>query len=212
MCGRYSIGNEIQELSEKHQIDMPDGFRPSYNAAPGQQMPVVTNTKPGLFSLIHWGIQPFWAQNDSKRLINARAETVGEKATFKKSFHQRRCLVAADGYYEWMNSSDGKIPYRITRQDTAAFFLAGIWDTNQEDQPGYAVITTQASPSIAHIHDRMPVILDDAAVDFWCSDTQDYDGLLDVLRPFEDKKLDAYVVSKKVNRVGNNEAALREPA
>ncbi len=212
MCGRYSIGNEIQELSEKYQIRMPEGFKPSYNAAPGQLLPVVTNTKPDLFSLVYWGIQPFWATNDSKRLINARAETVGEKATFKKSFHQRRCLVAADGYYEWLKGADGKTPHRITRLDTAAFFLAGIWDTDRAGQPGYAVITTQASPSIAHMHDRMPVILADTAVDFWCSDTEDYEGLLAVLRPFDDKKLETYAVSKKINRVGNNEAALRDPA
>lgn len=211
MCGRYSIGNEIQELADAHKIALPANFEPSYNAAPGQQLPVVSQRKPGLFSLMLWGIQPFWAKEDSKRLINARAETVGEKATFKKSFRQRRCLVAADGYYEWMKGPDGKTPYRIARKDTDAFFLAGIWDVDREGQEGYAIITTQASPSVSHIHDRMPVILAREAVDFWCSDTEDYEGLQQVLRPFDDARLKAYAVSKKVNWVGNNEADLREP-
>ena len=212
MCGRYSIGNEIQDLAKRYKLKVPEGFDASYNAAPGQPLPIVSKGENNSFSMVHWGIQPFWAKDSSKRLINARAETVGEKATFKKSFQQGRCLVAADGYYEWMKGPDGKTPYRITRTDTNAFFLAGIWDTDQQGQPAYAIITTQASPSVAQIHERMPVMLTDEAVDFWCSDTEDYKGLLDVLRPFDDQKLASYAVSKKVNWVGNNEASLREPA
>lgn len=210
MCGRYSIGDEIQELAREYKLQEPAGFRATYNAAPGQDLPVVSNRKKQAFSLYHWGILPFWAKDSSKRLINARAETVGEKATFKKSFQQRRCLVPADGYYEWMKGPEGKTPYRICRTDTPAFFLAGIWDTEDNGSHDFAIITSEASPSIAHIHDRMPVILADAAIAFWLSDTADYEGLQDVMRPFPDKYLKAYPVSRAVNRVSNNEEALRQ--
>jgi putative SOS response-associated peptidase YedK len=210
MCGRYSIGNEIQELASEYKLKVPDNFRASYNAAPGQDLPVLSNQSTRAFTLCQWGIVPFWAKESSKRLINARAETVGEKATFKMSFQKRRCLVPADGYYEWMKGPEGKIPYRICRTDTPAFFLAGIWDTEEDGNTDFAIITTEASHSVAHIHERMPVILADEAVSFWLSDTGDYEGLLDILRPFPDDLLRAYPVSKAVNRVGNNEAALRE--
>jgi len=211
MCGRYSIGDEIKELAQQHDYSIPSDFDPTYNAAPGQSLPVLSHPHPNAFSLMHWGIQPFWAKDQSKRLINARAETVAEKASFKKSFQQRRCLIAADGYYEWMKGPDGKTPYRIFRKDAPAFFLAGIWDTNDEGKAYFAIITSEASPSIAHIHDRMPVILEDDAVVFWLSDSEDFAGLQDILRPFDDQQLQAYSVSKAVNRVSNNLPSLREP-
>jgi len=211
MCGRYSIGNEIQSLAQEYNLQPPGDFHATYNAAPGQDLPVVTNQRTKVFSLVNWGIVPFWAKDSSKRLINARAETVAEKATFKKAFQRRRCLVPADGYYEWMKGPDGKTPYRIFRKDAPAFFLAGIWDTNDEGKAYFAIITSEASPSIAHIHDRMPVILEDDAVVFWLSDSEDFAGLQDILRPFDDQQLQAYSVSKAVNRVSNNLPSLREP-
>jgi len=210
MCGRYSIGDEIKELAQQHDYSIPSDFDPTYNAAPGQSLPVLSHPHPNAFSLMHWGIQPFWAKDQSKRLINARAETVAEKASFKKSFQQRRCLIAADGYYEWMKTPEGKVPYRITRNDAPAFLMAGIWDKDHEGQPAFAIITTQASESITHIHDRMPVLLHDEALALWQSDTEDYPGLVDLLRPFDDDRLEAFTVSKKVNWVGNNEEYLRK--
>lgn len=212
MCGRYSIGAEIQALSQRLKLQLPPDFEPNYNAAPSQQLPVVSNYRPGFFSYFQWGIVPFWAKDEQKRLINARAETILEKATFKKSFKTRRCLVAADGYYEWMKTKEGKIPYRICLESDQPFVFAGIWDRQNDfiDETDFCIITTAASPSIEHIHNRMPVILHPEAIDFWLSDTEDYEGLHDVLRPMEDKDIKAYQVSKKVNHVQNNEAALTE--
>jgi len=211
MCGRYSIGNEIQELAEKHKMKVPSDFQPTYNAAPGQDLPVVSNQNSSAFSWFHWGTVPFWAKDSSKRLINARAETVAEKPTFKQSFQKRRCLIPADSYYEWMKSPEGKTPYRILCSDASAFFLAGIWDTEDSGPANFAIITSQASPSIANIHDRMPVMLVDEAISLWLSDTEDWEGLQDILRPYDSQKLRAYPISTEINRVRNNEAGLREP-
>jgi putative SOS response-associated peptidase YedK len=211
MCGRYSIGNEIEQLARQHQLKVPDTFAPAYNAAPGQELPVFSMLNQNAFNLFHWGIHPFWAKSERQRLINARAETIAEKVTFKEAFSKRRCLVAGDGYYEWMKASEGKVPYRICLRDEQPFFFAGIWEQKQDYiLQDFAIITTRASPSIAHIHDRMPVILQHEAIDFWLSDTEDIPGLLDILRPLEDRQLKAYQVSKKVNWVGNNSAGLRE--
>ncbi|WPP52069.1 SOS response-associated peptidase [Catalinimonas niigatensis] len=213
MCGRYSIGAEIETLAQMLDVKVPEDFEPNYNAAPSQKLPVVSNHQPSSFRLYPWGIVPFWAKADQKRLINARAETILEKATFKKSFKTRRCLVAADGYYEWMKNKGGKVPYRICLENDKPFVFAGIWDAPDEDegQAGFCIITTAASPSVAHIHDRMPVILHPEAISIWLSDTEDYEGLQDMLRPMEDKLIKAYPVSKQVNSVQNNDSSLRVP-
>ena len=216
MCGRYSIGPEIETLVEKLNVALPPDFSPHYNAAPSQHLPVVSNQHPGQVTLYQWGLIPFWAKNPSgQRLINARSETVHEKSTFKRAFRSKRCLVPAGGYYEWKKTPQGKEPYRIILADESPFVFAGIWQTPSEQSatqtPEYCIITTQAPTSIKNIHDRMPVILDKAAWDFWLSDTEDSEGLQDILRPIEDNKLQAYPVSKRVNNVQNDDAKLINP-
>ena len=218
MCGRYSIGPEVASLAEKLKSALPSEFVPHYNAAPSQHLPVVSNQQPGRVAMYQWGMVPFWAKEGagSKQLINARAETVNEKSTFKRAFRTHRCLVLASGYYEWKKVSKGKEPYRITLADASPFVFAGIWQEPNENSnnevPEYCIITTQAPKAIADIHDRMPVILDPAAWDFWMSDTEDYEGLQDVLRPLADKQVQAYTVSKRVNNVQNDDETLIEPA
>ena len=218
MCGRYSIGPEVATLAEKLKVALPPDFAPHFNAAPSQRLPVISNQQPGRVAMYQWGMTPFWAKeaSGSQRLINARAETVHEKSTFKRAFRTHRCLVLADGYYEWKKTAQGKVPYRITLADTSPFLFAGIWQEPNEgsdsDVPEYCIITTQAPKAIADIHDRMPVILDSAGWDFWLSDTEDYEGLQDVLRPLPDDQLQAYTVSKRVNNVQNDDAQLIEPA
>ncbi|MEM8965721.1 MAG: SOS response-associated peptidase [Bacteroidota bacterium] len=215
MCGRYSIGPEIESLIEKLNVALPPDFAPHYNAAPSQHLPVVSNQYLGQVVLYQWGMIPFWAKSPGQRLINARAETVNEKSVFKRAFRSQRCLVLADGYYEWKKTPQGKEPYRIVLTDQSPFVFAGIWQMPGElsatGTPEYCVITTQAPFSIKDIHDRMPVILDEAAWDFWLSDTEDDEGLQDILRPLEDDQLQAYLVSKRVNNVQNDDAELIEP-
>ncbi len=216
MCGRYSIGPEIETLVEKLKVALPPDFAPHYNAAPSQHLPIVSNRHLGQIILYQWGMIPSWAKNSSgQRLINARSETVHEKNTFKRAFRSQRCLVPAGGYYEWKKTSQGKEPYRIVLADKSPFVFAGIWQPSSElsatQTPEYCIITTQAPNSIRDIHDRMPVILDKAAWDFWLSDTEDEEGLHDILRPLGDNKLQAYPVSKRVNNVQNDDVELVEP-
>ncbi len=213
MCGRYSIGNDIQQIGQELNVTLPPAFTPRYNAAPSQALPVVSNAQRQQVAWYQWGIIPFWAKEKGQRLINARAETVAEKSTFKKSFRQRRCLVFADGYYEWKKTPEGKVPHRLVLHDRRPFVFAGIWDEHADQNTGevlhdFCIITTAASPSIAHIHDRMPVILLKETREFWLADTEDYAGLTDILRPLEDGQIEAYEVSKRVNSVQNDDEDL----
>lgn len=214
MCGRYSIGTDIQQIADELQAEVPQNFHPKYNAAPSQSLPVIGNTNRYKMMLYEWGIIPPWIKEgeNSKRLINARAETVNEKGTFKHAFRKRRCLVPADGYYEWKKTDQGKVPYRIVLNSGHPFVFAGLWSTHQHESGDeihdFCIITTRATPHISHIHDRMPVILEKDCWDFWLSDTEDEEGLLDILRPLEEEKLKAYVVSKKINNVQNDHPEL----
>lgn len=214
MCGRYSIGTDIQQIANELKAEVPEDFRPKYNAAPSQLLPVVGNNHRKKVMLYEWGIIPHWIREgeQSKRLINARAETVNEKGTFKHAFHKRRCLVPADGYYEWKKTDQGKVPYRIVLNHEQPFVFAGLWSTHQNengnDVRDFCIITTRAADNIAHIHDRMPVILEKESWDFWLSDTEDEEGLLDILRPLKESKLKSYIVSKRVNNVQNDDPEL----
>ena len=215
MCGRYSIGNDIKQIAQELGVDPPQKFTPRYNAAPSQALPVVSSAQRQQVALYEWGVIPFWAKEKGQRLINARAETVAEKSTFKKSFQQRRCLVLADGYYEWKKTAAGKVPHRLVLADEHPFVFAGIWDEHTNKSTGevlrdFCIITTAASPNIAHIHDRMPVILTKESWDFWLADTEDYEGLSDVLRPLAEGAVKAYEVSKRVNNVQNDEEDLTQ--
>lgn len=214
MCGRYTISTPAEKLAQLFDVEVPPEYQPRYNAAPTQWLPVISNHQKRKISLYSWGILPRWAQEkgSSQRLINARAETVAEKATFKNSFKKRRCLVVADGYYEWKKMNNKKIPHRILLDKEQPFTFAGLWDTFEgesgEEVSAFAIITVTASPSVADIHDRMPAILDKDTADFWLSDSEDYEGLEDVLRPYPGEHLKAYAVSTQVNSVKNDQESL----
>ncbi len=214
MCGRYSIGPDLAQIAKQLEAKIPEGFAPRYNAAPTQALPVVTAKQRGQVQCFGWGIVPFWAkdQPNPKRLINARAETIHEKATFKRIFEHQRCLIPADGYYEWKKTKEGKVPHRIVLSDRQPFVFAGIWSTHQgekdEAASDFCIITTEAPASIAHIHDRMPVILDQQYWDFWLSDTEDAQGLQQMLQPYRDEALKAFPIGKGINQVQNDEPGL----
>ncbi len=214
MCGRYTITTPAEKLAQLFEVEVSAQYQPRYNAAPTQQLPVISNNQKQKISLYEWGILPRWAQEkgSTQRLINARAETILEKATFKSSFKKRRCLVVADGYYEWKKTKDKKIPHRILLKEERPFTFAGIWDAFENESgmqvPAFVIITVAASPIIADIHDRMPAILDKETADFWLSDSEDHEGLQDVLRTYPDAQLKAYAVSTQVNVVKNDEESL----
>jgi putative SOS response-associated peptidase YedK len=170
VCGRYRLARKNEILAEVFDSEDDVDWNPRYNIAPTQSVPVVRQdaTRPvRSFSPMRWGLIPFWAK-DAKagyKMINARAETIAEKAAFREPLQSRRCLILADGFYEWSKYSKGKSPFRLTLADDSIFAFAGIWDRwknpEREVVETCSIITTSANALLSDIHDRMPVILKD---------------------------------------------------
>jgi putative SOS response-associated peptidase YedK len=212
MCGRYTVqpkaikGNsKAAKLVEKHLKEA------SYNAAPSQQLPVVANHKPDALQFFSWGLQPFWAKDAKalKRSINARAETLTEKPSFRDLLKSKRCLVPADGFFEWQVTSQGKVPHRIILQSKELFSFAGLWDEWADKETGevlrtFTIITTEANELVRPIHNRMPVMLTPEAEELWLDEHEPQEDLLKLLVPYQAKEMKAYPVSPLVNSPHNN--------
>ena len=171
MCGRFTF-SEFEGIENRFQIE-PQNLKPNYNVAPSQDVPVIINDGSNHLAMFRWGLIPFWAKDPSigNRLINARAETVNEKPSFRHSLQQKRCLVIADGFYEWKKEGSTKRPYRITLLNKEPFGFAGLWDTWKSPTGDIVnsctIITTTPNELMAPIHDRMPVILPRKAEQVW---------------------------------------------
>lgn len=206
MCGRYSLKASPDELMKALGLEAPPGHAPRYNIAPTQEVLAVTAAEDGAWRprLLRWGLVPFWANDPSigNRMINARAETVAEKPAYRNAFARRRCLLVADGFYEWQRGPDGKRPMRVRKAADAPFLLAGLWERWDKRGPALetcTILTTGPNPLMAPIHDRMPVILDRGSAEAWLSPDADSGALLDLLRPYPGDDLEAYEVSSMVN-------------
>lgn len=216
MCGRYSITTPPDALRELFDFDELPNLAPRYNLAPTQVAPVVRmkNGRRRLDSLT-WGLVPAWSRDGGgggAPLINARAETVAEKPSFRDAFATRPCLVPADGYYEWQAAVGGKQVMRLELTGRRPFAFAGLWECWRGDgrpRETFTIVTTAAAPSIAHIHHRMPVILAADAFAPWL--TANLATRLDLLRPYEGSDLLAYAVDPRIGRVGEDDAALLTP-
>lgn len=223
MCGRYSISvskAEMLEYLEKHynikvldeKIDLP-----RFNVAPSQE--VLSLISDGLkyrVGLLKWGFIPEYAKDEKKVIINAKSETVDTLPTFKKSFHERRCIIIADGFYEWERSTSTKTPYRFALKNKKIFAFAGLWSlfTRKNGEKVYTctIITTVANDLIKSIHDRMPVILDEEQAKLWLNPLiSDKQALKDILKPYDSKEIELYEVSAKVNNAKYDESDLIEP-
>src|SRR5437764_2153907 len=166
MCGRFTIAATVEALEERFRAQLAtEGAVPTYNAAPSQAHVTILNDHPQAIVRATWGFLPEWADSrqDVKPLINARAETVATKPFFREAFKRKRCLVLADGFYEWKRAGKRKVPYRIALKTEEPFAFAGIWSTVHDAQgevhPTFAILTTEANALVAQIHNRMPVIL-----------------------------------------------------
>ena len=211
MCGRYRLARKKEILAEVFDVGDDDDWSPRYNIAPSQSVPVVRQdaTRPvRSFSLIRWGLIPFWAK-DAKagyKMINARAETIAEKPAFREPLLSRRCLIPADGFYEWSKFSKGKSPFCFTLADDSVFAFAGIWDRwknpERELVETCSIITTSANALLSDIHDRMPVILKGEDHDRWLDPGfKQVDDILDLLKPYQADSMRRYRVSSRVNSV-----------
>jgi putative SOS response-associated peptidase YedK len=209
MCGRFVLFNLGETFKSDH------SFKPNYNIAPSQQVNVIIYHEGTITQdIYHWGLVPFWAKDKSigNRMINARMETIAEKPSFRAAFKKRRCLIPANGFYEWKGKSGHKQPYYITTLSGEPFAFAGIWETwDKEDSPyrSCAIITTAASKSIQEIHHRMPVILKPEYHERWLDPaTKD---LQCILQDGMTRELKYHPVSTRVNKTGNSDPGYIEP-
>lgn len=221
MCGRYSITTPVEAMRDVFGfVDPPRNLPPRYNAAPTQALPVIREVRTGERELasLHWGLIPRWARDRTiaAKLINARGETVDEKPSFREAFRQRRCLVPADAFYEWKSKGAVKQPYRVHLPNDRLFAFAGLWETwrpakSDPHIESFTIVTTDASPEIAEIHHRMPVILPEDAYAGWLSPESDSSALKSLLVPYQGEIL-AHPVGLAVNNVRNDGPECAAPA
>ncbi len=243
MCGRYAASRSPDDLVEEFEVDHvadADHPAPSYNVAPTDPVPAVLTRPPRgrreapavrQLAVLRWGLVPSWAKDPSigSRLINARKETVADKPAFRKAFARRRCLLPADGYYEWYETEQRTVkgkpvkqPFFIRPRDTGSLAMAGLYEiwrdrTRGDDDPDAyrwtcTVLTTSAEDDLGHLHDRMPLLVESDRWGAWLdSEQQATDVLLGLLVPAAPGRLEAYPVSTEVNSVRNNGAHLIEP-
>ncbi len=221
MCGRSSLSKTEKELEERfgatfYSDDLVNyNPLPNYNVAPSHSMPVITNEDLHHFRALRWGLIPSWAK-DAKigyKMINARIETLFEKSSFKQAVAKRRCLVPADGFYEWKKTASGKQPYRIQTTDQEIFSMAGLWERWKDPADGqmvlsFTVITQGPNELMEDIHDRMPAILTPEQEALWLADDLSPKELVDMIEPYSADKMKAYPVSSRVGNVKNNDASL----
>jgi putative SOS response-associated peptidase YedK len=220
MCGRFSLGATTRVAQI---FDLPDWreMPPRYNIAPSQNVPAIIRDREAAareMRSMRWGLIPSWATDPGigSRLINARAETVATKPAFRRSLRERRCLILADGFYEWVRESGRKQPYCIRFRDERPFAFAGLWDRWQPagEQPldTCTIVTTTPNALVQPLHDRMPVILAADAYNRWLDPAvQAAERLVGLLRPYPDDEMVAYPVSTRVNNPANDSPDLVAP-
>ncbi|MFB6080607.1 MAG: SOS response-associated peptidase [Haloferacaceae archaeon] len=215
MCGRTSLFAARRDLEAQFDATVvaDGGYRPRYNVAPGAPLEVVTNDAPDEIDRYRWGLVPSWADDPGEGMINARAETAGEKRAFRDAWESRPCLVLSSGFYEWRSRDGGpKRPYRIYRSDAPAFAMAGLWEVWEGDDrevPCVTILTTEPNDLLRPIHDRMPVVLPAGDEGTWLA--ADPADRAEMCRPYPDDDLDADEVSTRVNDPGNDDPSVIDP-
>jgi putative SOS response-associated peptidase YedK len=228
MCGRFTQKSERKVISLEFYVhDFISDVLLSFNVAPGQDAGVIVRGERNRYVRYRWGLVPFWAKDPSigNRMINARAETITQKPSFRQAFSSRRCLVPADGFYEWRKEGPLKTPFYIHHSSNRPMSFAGLWETwhpkggeetASESREGdalhtFTIITTEASDKLRVLHDRMPVIIPPEKRDLWLEQGEDTAKLEGLLVPFDSSEIDFYEVSRMVNSPMNNNPACIEP-
>lgn len=221
MCGRYTLQQKAENLAKRFNLaTVAPELRPNYNVSPSQIMPVVTEDKDGKrhLELMKWGIPRKLFLNGKsieKELINTRADKAFGNF-WKKTVTQHRCLIPANGFYEWKTTKDGKVPFFIHPKDIDLYAFAGIWSTwesgDGQEIKVYSIMTTEPNKEMKAVHNRMPVILHPEDEEAWIEPSNDGpESLSKLLFPFEDNGLEIYEVSRAVNSPRNNDASLLKP-
>ncbi|MGE5236953.1 MAG: SOS response-associated peptidase [Acidobacteriota bacterium] len=214
MCGRFTQASPGETIAELFALDDVPRLARRFNIAPTQSVSVVRARAGGGRELVEmrWGLIPAWAKEVSigSRLINARAETVADKPAFRAALRHRRCLVVADGFYEWRRLENRKQPYHIRMADGRPFAFAGLWERwtpmNGEPVESCAIVTTEPNELLRPIHDRMPVILEPGEFGRWIdASVENVGAVVSLLRPYQDLAMIAYPVSPRVNNPANDD-------
>src|ERR1035438_3063723 len=215
MCGRYRLSQRKQLIQEYFDTADEVDWEPRYNIAPSQSVGIIRQDRANperRFSLARWGLIPYWAKDPGigYQLINARSETVGSKPAFREAFQSRRCLIPADGFYEWKRAEKAKQPFHFGLHDGSLFAFAGLWD-RWKDASGQlvqscSILTTTPNSLLADVHDRMPVILSPEYYDLWLDPGfQRTESLKRMLSSFDATLMRRYPVSTRVNFVKNDD-------
>ncbi|MEE4177952.1 MAG: SOS response-associated peptidase [Bacteroides sp.] len=217
MCGRYSISKKAREIGEHFNVTIPSGFQGElFNAAPAQSLPVIAMNQPLSIQMFQWGLKAPWknASGESSLVINARSESLRAKKMFSRLLDGQRCIIPADGFFEWEKTRKIKQPWRFLLESEELFSFAGLFDLMETPDGcryyAFSIITTQANSLLEGIHDRMPVILDQEGHAAWLRETSP-SVLDDLLQPFPSEKMKHYKVSQKVNNAANNNPELIKP-
>jgi putative SOS response-associated peptidase YedK len=213
MCGRFTQTQSAEAIAQIFQLSALPPSEPRYNIAPTQPVGIIRTTpaQPREFRLVRWGLVPFWAKDPTigARMINARSETVAEKPAFRAALRYRRCLIPADGFYEWQKREKQKQPFYIHLANHRAFAFAGLWESWQggdgSELETCTILTTSANNLMQPIHDRMPVILHPKDYDQWLDPTQQTtSNLQPLLHPYPEDQMNAYPVSTLVNKASSD--------
>jgi len=218
MCGRFSLTRGDRDLEEEFGVEVPFDVRPRYNIAPTQEVLVLLDDgEQRRIEALHWGLIPSWAKDPKMghKLINARAETLLERPSFREAFRKRRCLILADGFYEWRVTPGRKRPVYVRLKSKRPFGFAGLWErwTSPEGRTlkTCAIITTEANELLKPVHHRMPAIVPKGLIDLWLDPQSDLKRLSEVLKPYPSEELEAYEVSQLVNSPQNDLPECIEP-
>ncbi|MGE8019252.1 SOS response-associated peptidase [Peribacillus frigoritolerans] len=214
MCGRFTLFTDIVEIKERFDIQgsFDEEYQFSYNIAPSQSvLSVINDGVRNRLGYLRWGLIPFWAKDEKAgyKMINARAETIAEKASFRNAYKKKRCLIIADSFYEWKKTPERKIPMRIKLKNHAPFGMAGLWESWKSPEGisiySCSVITTVPNELMTSIHDRMPVILKPEDEKDWLNPSiNDPAYLQQYLKSFDSEQMEAFEVSTDVNSTKNN--------
>ncbi|MBB3231138.1 SOS response-associated peptidase [Halomonas stenophila] len=216
MCGRFALFSRPPAVSRWLGLPEPDAaWQPRYNISPGTWIAGIRRAEPDAeprFDRLWWGYRPHWAGQTGPEPINARAERLDESKYFRGAFHKHRCLIPADGWYEWRPGEGGKQPYFLCREDRQPLFLGAIWEPYMDETACCAIITEPARGIASDIHDRMPLVLDDDSLAAWLDPTlTEREAIRSVVHHLDAGVLTAWPVSTRVNRVAHEDADLVEP-
>jgi putative SOS response-associated peptidase YedK len=219
MCSRYTLVANEAQLSKRFNVEVTQNYRPRYNAAPTQLLPVITSEDSKGISFFYWGLIPNLSKNNtvSQKLINVKAENISEKASLKKAIKTRRCVIPVTGFFEWKNlNKKSKVPYYIFQKNEDILAMAGLWeefeDENDETYHTFTIITIPSASVFREFNDRMPLLLNQEAEKLWLDPKNDLEQLLPILQKENAESFDYHSVSPMVNTMTCDQPSVIHPA